>query len=143
MRMNKQKPVKKARSVFEAAVTEGLTEAQRELRCKHGDPAQFAVACYAAVPGDISMAETRLAVAKYQREWDAAGLSVEPNKFAPVKAWRLRQHLDKHVGAVEEMCESMVGSRNRKEFNRGNFDYCVNQMVVLTRRLKRFYLENK
>jgi len=74
---------------------------------------------------------------------NTAALSVEPNKFAPVKAWRLRQHLDKHVGAVEEMCESMVGSRNRKEFNRGNFDYCVNQMVVLTRRLKRFYLENK
>ncbi len=51
----------------------GMTRAQRKLVKKHGTPAEFAVAVYKAVPGDISMDEARDAVKKYNREWAAAG----------------------------------------------------------------------
>lgn len=48
-----------------------LTPGQRRLRKKHGTPAEFAVACYRAV-GEVSMDEANVAIAKYQKEWDAA-----------------------------------------------------------------------
>jgi hypothetical protein len=49
-----------------------LTKGQCRLRRKHGNPAEFAEAAFRAVPGDVSMAEARAAVLKYQQEWDAA-----------------------------------------------------------------------
>ena len=49
-----------------------LTPGQGGLRRKHGTPAEFAEAAYRGVPGDISMAEARAAVAEYQKEWDEA-----------------------------------------------------------------------
>lgn len=59
-------------TVFFTAFQPALSKQQRVLAKKHGTPAEFAVAVYKAVPGDISMDEARLAVAKYQREWDDA-----------------------------------------------------------------------
>jgi uncharacterized protein YmfQ (DUF2313 family) len=59
---------KSARTIMDMALTEG----QKALAKKHGTPAQFAEACYAAVPGDISMDEAKAAIEKYQKEWDAA-----------------------------------------------------------------------
>jgi hypothetical protein len=50
-----------------------MTAQQRKLAKKHGTPAEFAVAVYKCVPGDISMDEARAAVEKYNREWDTAG----------------------------------------------------------------------
>ena len=49
-----------------------LPPGQRRLQKKHGTPAEFAQAVYRCVPGDISMDEAKAAIAKYQREWDAA-----------------------------------------------------------------------
>lgn len=51
---------------------DGLTPGQRKLKKKHGNPAEFATAVYACVPGDISMSEARAALEKYQKEWDQA-----------------------------------------------------------------------
>jgi len=49
----------------------GLNVKQKKLRRKHGTPAEFAVACYKAVPDFIGMDEARAAVDKYSREWHA------------------------------------------------------------------------
>lgn len=50
-----------------------LTPDQQELERKHGTPAQFAAACYKAVPSFISMDEARQAINKYNRDWNQAG----------------------------------------------------------------------
>jgi hypothetical protein len=50
-----------------------MTRKQKALAKKHGTPAEFAQACYACVPGDISIDEASAAVAKYNREWAEAG----------------------------------------------------------------------
>lgn len=49
-----------------------FTPGQRELVKKHGTPAEFAIACYTCVPGDISMDEAEAASQKYRREFLAA-----------------------------------------------------------------------
>ena len=49
-----------------------LTPAQRKLAKKHGTPAEFAVAVYKCVPGDISMAEAKKAIDAYTEDWTAA-----------------------------------------------------------------------
>lgn len=49
-----------------------ISPKQKELRAKHGTPAEFAEAVYKAVPGDISMEEADTAVQEYNQEWDAA-----------------------------------------------------------------------
>lgn len=54
-------------------IHDSLTKAQKALVKKHGTPAEFAVACYRTVPGDISMDEAAEAVQKYNREWSQAG----------------------------------------------------------------------
>lgn len=59
-----------------------LTVRQRELKAKHGTPAEFARAVYAAVPGDISMDEARDAVAAYNRQWDEAS-EADPSPEGP------------------------------------------------------------
>lgn len=46
-----------------------LSKRQLALAEKHGTPAQFASACYDAVPGYISMDEASAAIAKYNIEW--------------------------------------------------------------------------
>ena len=58
-----------------------MSEAQRALAEAHGTPAEFAQACYAAVPGFVSMDEASAAVRKYCAEWDAAAnpLDLEPS----------------------------------------------------------------
>jgi hypothetical protein len=50
-----------------------LSTAQVALAEKHGTPVQFEAACWRAY-GDlfITTAEVLMAVAKYQREWEAA-----------------------------------------------------------------------
>jgi hypothetical protein len=53
-----------------------MTADQRRLANKHGTPAEFAVAVYKCVPGDISMAEARAAVNEYNVEWAEAGQRV-------------------------------------------------------------------
>jgi len=50
-----------------------LTAKQRALMEKHGNPAEFAVSCYKAVPGMVSMEEARIAIDKYSQEWEEAG----------------------------------------------------------------------
>lgn len=50
----------------------GLTKAQRVLAKRHGTPAEFAKACYAAVPEFIGMDEAKAAITKYNREWSQA-----------------------------------------------------------------------
>jgi len=50
-----------------------MTKKQRALRKKHGTPAEFAVACYQAVPGELSMDEARDAVEEYNHKWEQAG----------------------------------------------------------------------
>lgn len=65
------------KEVYDAIRREGraspaYTEKQKELRRKHGTPAEFAAKCYAAVPGECSMDEARAAVEKYNQEWEAA-----------------------------------------------------------------------
>lgn len=60
-------------SSLQQFVISQLTRKQRKLRRRHGTPAEFAVGVYKAVPSDISMDEARVAVAKYQLEWDSAG----------------------------------------------------------------------
>lgn len=49
-----------------------MTPKQKELAEKHGNPAQFAQACYKAVPAFISMTEAREAIDKYNHEWREA-----------------------------------------------------------------------
>lgn len=48
------------------------TEAQRQLASKHGTPAVFADAVRRAI-GEISVDEAEAGIAKYEREWAAAG----------------------------------------------------------------------
>lgn len=50
-----------------------MSSGQRRLARKHGTPAEFARACYQAVPGFISMDEAALAVRKYNDKWATAG----------------------------------------------------------------------
>ena len=52
---------------------DGITLKQKELAQVHGTPAEFAQACYSAVPGFISMAEAEEAVEKYNKQWAMAG----------------------------------------------------------------------
>lgn len=59
------------------ALHHALSREQRRLRKKHGTPAEFATACYAACPGYISMDEARIAIEKYNRQWNAAALLPE------------------------------------------------------------------
>jgi hypothetical protein len=40
---------------------------------KHGNPAEFAVSCYKAVPGMVSMDIARDTIENYNREWEEAG----------------------------------------------------------------------
>lgn len=51
---------------------DALTPGQRKLKEKHGTPAEFAKACYEAVPGFISMDEAEAAIKKYNAEWALA-----------------------------------------------------------------------
>lgn len=51
-----------------------MTKAQKDLARKHGTPAEFAQACYTAVPGFISMDEAATAIRKYNAEWNVAGI---------------------------------------------------------------------
>jgi hypothetical protein len=51
---------------------EPLTEKQMQLKKKHGTPKEFADAVFNAV-GDISVAEAREAIDKYNAEWFTAG----------------------------------------------------------------------
>lgn len=46
-----------------------MNKHQSDLKKAHGNPAEFAQACYAAVPGAISMDEASEAIFKYQLEW--------------------------------------------------------------------------
>jgi hypothetical protein len=55
-----------------AACYAALSKRQMVLAKKHGTPAQFASACYDAVPGYISMDEAAAAIDKYNREWAEA-----------------------------------------------------------------------
>jgi hypothetical protein len=50
-----------------------MTAKQRKLAKEHGNPAEFASACYKAVPAFISMDEAAAAIRKYNAEWEAAG----------------------------------------------------------------------
>jgi hypothetical protein len=54
-------------------ITSGISKKQTELMQRHGTPSGFAIACYELVPGTISMDEAKVAVEKYQKEWDDAG----------------------------------------------------------------------
>jgi hypothetical protein len=54
------------------ALVAALSKKQVKLKAEHGTPAEFARACYKCVPGNISMTEARIAIEKYNREWDAA-----------------------------------------------------------------------
>lgn len=66
------------------------------------------------------------------------------NKFIPTSAWRLRKQLDDDfLSPVLDMAESLKGTRERKQFDAGNFDYCVNQLPKLSSKLKKFYKANK
>lgn len=53
-------------------VLEQFTPGQRALALTHGTPAEFAIACYQCVPGEISMDEAEIAAQKYRREFLAA-----------------------------------------------------------------------
>lgn len=53
----------------------GLSPLQDELRRKHGTPADFAAACYRAVPEFLSMSEAAHGISQYTAEWDAARAS--------------------------------------------------------------------
>lgn len=64
------KNMKKAK--WKRIVSVGYTRRQVALMKKHGTPAEFAVAVYKCVPGDISMDEARAAIEKYNREWEEA-----------------------------------------------------------------------
>lgn len=67
-------------------MTNPLTPAQQALATKHGTPDAFAEACYRAVPGEITLAEAKLAIRKYTAEWEAAGV--------PCALTRLLESLD-------------------------------------------------
>jgi len=55
---------------------EPLTEKQARLKKKRGTPKEFADAVFNAV-GEISIAEARTAIDKYNAEWFEAGASTE------------------------------------------------------------------
>lgn len=55
---------------FTRATIRFMTSTQRRLAKKHGTPADFAVAVYQCVPGEISMDEARDAVESYNQEWN-------------------------------------------------------------------------
>lgn len=61
------------KSPLAKAMEDQFTPKQRELIAAHGTPAEFAKACYEAVPGYVSMDEAGAAVAKYNREFAEAG----------------------------------------------------------------------
>lgn len=54
-------------------IENSLTDAQKKLRNVHGTPDKFAIACFEAVPGFISMDEAIAAVLKYANDWEEAG----------------------------------------------------------------------
>ena len=51
-----------------------MTAEQKKLASKHGNPAEFASACYEAVPAFISMDEAAAAIRKYNAQWEGAGM---------------------------------------------------------------------
>lgn len=55
---------------------EPMTEKQHRLKKKHGTPKEFADAVFNCV-GEISIAEARAAIDKYNAEWFAAGAATE------------------------------------------------------------------
>ncbi len=52
-----------------------MTPEQERMAKAHGTPREFSAAVWAAMPEFLSWAEAEDAVAKYQAEWDAAGLT--------------------------------------------------------------------
>lgn len=55
-----------------------MTKEQEILKAKHGTPKEFAAACERAVDDlMITPAESRAGIAKYQDEWNAAGVKNE------------------------------------------------------------------
>lgn len=60
------------KSKLKRLIEKEFTKGQRRLAKKHGTPAEFAIACYQCVPGDISMDEAEAAAQKYRREFLAA-----------------------------------------------------------------------
>lgn len=53
-----------------AIYSKAFSPKQKALAKKHGNPAEFAKACYAACPEFVSMDEAAVAVAKYNQEWN-------------------------------------------------------------------------
>lgn len=56
-----------------------MTAEQERLKALHGTPIEFALACINAI-GDISGAEARRAIVKYNDEWEAAGLTTREDQ---------------------------------------------------------------
>ena len=50
-----------------------MIKKQKELEKKHGTPEKFALACFLAVPGFISVNEAFASIRKYKKEWLEAG----------------------------------------------------------------------
>ena len=63
--------------------TEQLTPKQKRLAKKHGNPVEFELACYKAVPAFISSQECYSAVEAYKEEWRRAGLDPLPVSIEP------------------------------------------------------------
>lgn len=49
-----------------------FSDKQNDLAAKHGTPPEFARAVYQTVPEFLSMDEARIAIDKYNKEWNEA-----------------------------------------------------------------------
>lgn len=104
-----------------------MTSKQKALAKKHGTPAEFAKACYEAVPGDISMDEARAAVDKYTREWTEAGLTAKDKRRVEIRA--ALQALSKHDETMKALLETRRDAvRCIKAATRRN-DLTVNEAI--------------
>ena len=65
------------------------------------------------------------------------------NQFSETTYWRKRQILNSKVAEVEDLTLSLVGTCERKEFTRDNFNYILNQLELKTKALNKFYKANK
>ena len=62
-----------------------------QMRERHGHPDKFAIACYAAVPGFISVDEAEAGIARYRARYEAAPENAPPKTSARERARQNRE----------------------------------------------------
>jgi uncharacterized protein with WD repeat len=101
-----------------------VTEAQKQLKAKHGTQAEFAAAVYRCT--DITVAEAHAAVEKYDREWAAAG------EKHPAMSEVLRE-FSGLVNRIDNGSKLSIGSINNVREVRFNLDEIARWRELISR----------